>query len=141
MSKVAVFKFFVVVCILSMLSGCASVMSYNAGAKEQAMRIAKAKNDPTAIQFIAMGGNAVGVGIEVGSWDVIAAHPWRSLGAALLDVGTGVGMSKLLDNYTSNSTKKNVTITGNGNSYNETTGDGNTSTHSNENESHNTMVP
>lgn len=137
MSKVAVFKFFVVVCILSMLSGCASMMSYNAGAKEQAMRIAKARNDQAAIQVIALGGSAVGVGIDVGSWDVIAAHPWRSLGAALLDVGTGVGMSKLLDNYTSNNSKKNVTINGNGNSYSETTGDGNTGTHSNEEDSHN----
>ena len=67
-------------------SGCASYLSYKSSQRElMGKRVAASGND-AAIKAYA-NGDSVGIGVNVLAIESIKEHPWRQLGAAVLDVG------------------------------------------------------
>ena len=86
------------------LGGCASALSYMssedeirsdrvmASGNKQGINALQAGTPPAnAIHLVNLGNDGIGIGLDVSSWDAIAQHPLRQLGAAVLDAGTTYG--------------------------------------------------
>ena len=116
--------------VVMMASGCASYMSFDASRNEIVRERAFASGNEAAIKAVNMG-NAVGIGIDVLNIDAITKHPWRQLGAAILDAGmiygATVGVESINDSGSDDTkaTGINIVTTGNGNSTTVNTGDNN----------------
>jgi hypothetical protein len=140
--------------LICMSFGCASYMSYQASENEEYTDRILASGDKDAIQMVNQGlpvkrairaiedPGMFGIAIDLTAMDVITKHPWRQLGAAILDavlaycgylVVDELGSSGDKSDTSSDSRDTNVTITNsegvdiniNGDTSNTTTGDGN----------------
>jgi len=67
-------------------NGCASYLSYQASHREIVGNRVASMGDESAIRAFAMG-DTVGIGINVLAYEAITEHPFRQLGAAILDAG------------------------------------------------------
>jgi len=85
-------------------AGCASYMSYESskaeiirnrvyasGSQKGIQMLNRGYDEETAIRAIALENGGVGIGVDVGSWQVLSQHPWRQFGAALLDAAMVYG--------------------------------------------------
>lgn len=85
------------VCIASVfMTSCASYLSIESSRKELAYMQVVATKNPEAIKAFAIDGGAA-IGIDVGNLDAIRQHPWRQLGAALVDAGVVYGAKAGID--------------------------------------------
>jgi hypothetical protein len=96
----------VAVCLMMMVTGCASIYSANCTRDELSTKRIMASGDEGAIRALNLGvsprkalqaiqmrpiasanGEIQGMtfGVDIANMDVIRAHPWRTTGAALLD--------------------------------------------------------
>ena len=108
-------------------SGCASYMSYSASKNEIVKERAFASGDAVAIKAVTMG-DGVGLAINVSEMDALLKHPWRQLGAALLDVGLVYGTSEGVKSLNNSDGEKDgvvINTVGNGNNTTVNTGDNN----------------
>lgn len=113
--------------ILSM-TGCLSYVSATSGKNELIGQRVYASGDQEAIKAYNLGGGGVGLGFDVLATDVIKAHPFRTLGAALLDGGMIYGAYRGVEalSYSkedNNGRELTVTTDGEGNIININTGD------------------
>ena len=134
------------ICFSMFFAGC-SAISYNASKEELLKSRAYASGNKsvirqiqagvpaeTAIRAVALNDGGVGIGVDLSALSIIAQHPLRQLGAAVLDAGALYGaysgVQSLNDSSSDNSTatagrdQNTVSIEGDGNSVNI----GNTST-------------
>lgn len=138
-------------------TGCTSVMSYKYSADEIAQKRILASGNKAATDAMRMGVSpqsalkviplegGAGLMLDITALDALSEHPWRQLGAAILDGAMTYGTYKFGENQgwwgsgntsdVNDSSKKNdINITGDGNHTTIVTGDGNT-TSSNDNKS------
>lgn len=73
------------VAILGLNTGCASYMVYRGSEKQVMMKKATAAGDEAAIRAIRMGGDGVGIGIDVSNLEALSERPFLQFGAACLD--------------------------------------------------------
>lgn len=71
---------------LALVSGCASMMSYQASQEEIG-----------AIRAAQLSGGGAGVGVDLSSLNALTLHPVRQLGAAAVDAGMIYGAYYLLE--------------------------------------------
>jgi len=99
-------------------SGCVSYLSYKDSQREIVGRRVAASGNENAIRAYAMG-DTVGIGINVLAYEALTEHPWRQLGAAILDAGTlwvlSEGIQELNSNRSKSRDSNGVTINGEGN--------------------------
>jgi len=114
------FKVIIILTILSICNGCASYMVMQNSKEKLARTKAYATNNQAAIRAIDLGEGAAGIGIDINNLDAITEHPWKQLGAALLDLasfyGAYKGAEKLNDSNKSSTPTddtKDITINGN----------------------------
>ena len=91
--------------------GCASYMSYNASKQEIYSNRVYASGDANAMKAMNMGAEprvaihaikqegVFGLAVDLTAMDTITQHPWRQLGAAVLDAGIAYGSYALYDKY------------------------------------------
>ena|ERR1035437_3471789 len=103
---------FVVVVVVS-LCGCASLLSLEASKREAVNDRVCAMNN-SAIRGVALN-NGGGIGVDVSNWSAITNHPWRQIGAALLDAGTAYtaykGAQQLLSSSGQSASPPTVNVT------------------------------
>ena len=87
-----------VVAIAVSFSGCASIMSQKASVREIQRERVYASGDADAIKMLETGhdpemavravklDNGAGIGVDVGNIQALGKHPFRQVGAAILDV-------------------------------------------------------
>lgn len=103
-----------IILISLMSSGCMSYMVMENSKKE-------IKRSRSAIQAQDLGNGAVGIGFDVGNLEALKEHPWKQLGAAIVDAGLlygGYVAVKELDDDSGSSSDKsdnNIIVNGNGN--------------------------
>jgi len=134
----------VLIIAMTLFSGCASYLSYQSSQEEIARERVIASGNKDAMDAVKMGVPAnqalkavpipggAGIAIDVTNLDALKKHPWRQLGAALLDLGlmygTYEGVRYLNDeSKDDDDDKSSIRVTGDGNEVNVTTvnGDGN----------------
>jgi len=133
------------VAILLLNSGCASYLSYRSSFKEIQRERVYASGDEHAIRMLQRGyscddairavkigeEDGVGVAVDVSVTEALAQHPWRQVGAALLDLATMYGAYEGARALQKSSNKDDdgdditVNTTGDGNSTTVVNGDGN----------------
>jgi len=91
------------VVILAMCSGCTSIWSLQCSKDEILRNRIMSSGDQGAIKALRSGvredvciravelDGGAGIGLDVGNLDALTEHPWRQLGAALLDAGMTYG--------------------------------------------------
>jgi len=92
------------------MTGCASYMSYSASQNEIAKERILASGDvdaanalragvpaKQAIHAVKLGNNGVGLAIDITSMDALKKHPWRQLGAGVLDAALMYGAYEGID--------------------------------------------
>ena len=119
------------VALVISLTGCASMMSYNASKREIMGERVMASGNDAAIKAFASG-DTVGIGVNVLASEALTKHPFRQLGAAILDAGLIYGLYEGVqelnqDNDHGGERNLNISTTGDGNTYNINTGDAATS--------------
>jgi hypothetical protein len=113
--------------VMFSLTGCASYMSYKASEKELVGQKVMASGNDSAIKALRMGDDSVGIGINVLAIDTLKEHPWRQLGAAILDVGLvyaareGVDALSNSGDGSSSSADTTIEVSGDNNSVSITT--------------------
>ena len=114
--------------MLLSMSGCASYMNVVSGKKELMGKRIYASGDEPAIKAYNLGNGNVGIGFDILATDVIKAHPFRTLGAAVLDAGMAYGAYRGVEalSYSkedNNGRELTVTTNGDGNIFNINSGD------------------
>lgn len=114
--------------IVLYMSGCVSYANVAAGKKEIMGQRIYASGDQEAIKAFNLGNGGVGIGFDILATDVIKAHPFRTLGAAILDAGMAYGAYRGVEalSYSkedNNGRELTVTTDGNDNIFNINTGD------------------
>ena len=120
--------FVAVVPLLMLSTGCASYLSAAYSADELATNRIMASGNKDAIRALNTGvaprsaikavalDNGAGIGVDLFSLDTLEIHPWRQLGAALVDAGTLYGSYMGVKSISGNNNKQETTaINGNGN--------------------------
>lgn len=82
-------------------SGCLSMMNIEKSKEELVEARVYEVDDPEMIHAFSTRGSA-GVGIKITDFDALVEHPFRTLGAAVADVGVGWGLTKLAETLLSN---------------------------------------
>ncbi len=112
-------------------SGCSSIAYRDS---EREIRLEKSyyslsATNEAAIRAVRLSGGAVGVGVDVTKMEVLMKHPFRQLGAAVLDVGVLYGIYAGIEEISSSSSEsKSVDISGDGNVIIINSGDNGTGT-------------
>jgi len=83
----------VIASLMLFSNGCASYLSYQASHREITGYRVSTMGDELAIRAFAMG-DTVGIGINVLAYEALSEHPFRQLGAAILDVGAVWALSE-----------------------------------------------
>lgn len=122
------FKLICIPLLVLSMSGCASYMNVVSGKKELMGKRIHASGDEPAIKAYNLGNGNVGIGFDILATDVIKAHPFRTLGAAVLDAGMAYGAYRGVEalSYSkedNNGRELTVTTDGDGNIFNINTGD------------------
>jgi hypothetical protein len=84
----------IILIILIFSNGCASYMVMQNSKEKIARTKAYASNNQAAIRAIDLGEGAVGIGIDINNLEALTEHPWKQLGAALLDLASFYGAYK-----------------------------------------------
>jgi hypothetical protein len=105
-------KITVIAFVVLNFCGCASYLNYASANSDY-------KNNPIKIRAQ---DNGAQVGVDLSMIDVLKSHPFRSIGAALLDIGTGY----LIYQYTENNDSHDTTSSGDNGTTIVVSGDNNT---------------
>jgi hypothetical protein len=129
-------KVIVVTTMAFMMTGCASYMSMKSSEEEIQRGRVYASGDSRAIKAVNLGipatsairavkldGDGIGIGLDVSNLQALSLHPFRQVGAAVLDAGMLYGAYVGIDSLNSSKDSGNNTVGGDQTSIN---GDGNT---------------